>query len=108
MVYVVGLSKLIVVSGFHPFGEVADTLDARATLAQAERLQSEEATRAQRRLQRVAARVDAGLVDRSDLLVERIRAEQSALARLRAERDLALVRVATFRAFYGVELQSSL
>ena len=90
------------------FREVADTLDARATLAQAERLQSEEAARAQRRLQRVAARVDAGLVDRSDLLVERIRAEQSALARLRAERDLALVRVATFRAFYGVELQSSL
>ena len=90
------------------FREVADTLDARATLAQAERLQSEEDARAQRRLERMAARAGAGLTDRSDLLVEQIRAEQSALARLRAERDLTLVRIALFRAFYGVELHSSL
>jgi len=90
------------------FREVADALDAHATLAQAEQRQSEQDTRAQRRVERMTARATAGLADRVDLVAERIRAEQSALSLIQARRDLALSRIALFHAFYGVELPSSL
>lgn len=89
------------------FREVADALDAHATLAQAMARQMEQDERTQGRLARLAQRARAQLADHIGLLAERIDAQQSAMARLRAQRDFALNRIALFRAFYGVSLTSS-
>ncbi|MGN7877155.1 efflux transporter outer membrane subunit [Roseateles sp. 22389] len=91
----------------HAFREVLEALDAQATVREAERRQADQDDRVQRRMQRATARAEAGWVDRADLLAERIAAQQSALARLESQRDLALNRVALFRAFYGVSLPAS-
>lgn len=91
----------------HAFREVLAALDAQTTVREAARRQADQDDRAQRRVQRAAARAEAGWVDRADLLAERIAAEQSALARLESQRDVALNRVALFRAFYGVSLPAT-
>jgi len=90
------------------FREVADALDAHATLSASESRSHEQADRERLRIKRMAARVAQGLQDRSTLLTERIRATQSELDHLGVSRDLALNRIALFRAFYGVQLPSSL
>lgn len=90
------------------FREVADALDAQATLGQANARQGEEAARAQQRAERLSERADHGLADRTDLLEIRMQAAQAALDSTQARRDAALNRVALFRAFYGVALSTPL
>ncbi|MHA6518337.1 hypothetical protein [Pseudomonas aeruginosa] len=60
------------------------------------------------RIERAERRVSLGLGDRQDLLADRIDATQTALSHLQAQRDLALNRIALFRAFYGVALPAPL
>lgn len=90
------------------FREVADALDAHATLSISESRSREQAERERSRIKRMAARTAQGLQDRNTLLVEQIRATQSELNHLGIARDLVLNRIALFRAFHGVELPSSL
>ncbi|SFD71306.1 efflux transporter outer membrane subunit [Paracidovorax konjaci] len=90
------------------FREVADALDAHTTLVEALRRQTDQDARVQSRVDRWARRTQAQQADRTELLSERIAAEQSAMSRLQAQRSLALNRIDLFRAFYGVPLPSSL
>ncbi|MGJ3701233.1 efflux transporter outer membrane subunit [Variovorax sp. AFSI2.2] len=90
------------------FREVADALDARATLSVSESRSREQADRERLRIKRMAARTAQGLQDRNTLLIEQVRATQSELDHVGIARDLVLNRIALFRAFYGVQLPSSL
>ncbi|HBN8233844.1 efflux transporter outer membrane subunit [Stenotrophomonas maltophilia] len=90
------------------FREVADALDARATFAVSEAQLREQDRLAALRLERAERRVSRGLADRQDLLADRIEATRTTLDHLHAQRDLALSRIALFRAFYGVELPARL
>lgn len=90
------------------FREVVDALDARSTLATSEARLREQDQLAVQRIERAERRVSLGLGDRQDLLADRIDATQTALSHLQAQRDLALNRIALFRAFYGVALPAPL
>ena len=86
------------------FREVANALDAYATLSQAEPRARAQVEREQLRLARLCKRVDTGLEDRSMLLAERMRIAQIELDYLGIARQRALSRIALFQAFYGVRL----
>ncbi|WP_258078644.1 efflux transporter outer membrane subunit [Xanthomonas arboricola] len=88
------------------FREVADALDAHATLADSEPRARAQAEREQSRMTRLSRRVDAGLEDRTTLLTERLRATQVQLDYLTTARQRLLSRIALFQAFYGVCLPS--
>ncbi|WP_184622142.1 efflux transporter outer membrane subunit [Xanthomonas sp. 3058] len=88
------------------FREVADALDAHATLADSEPRAHAQAEREQLRVTRMARRVDAGLEDRTTLLTERLRTTQAQLDYLTTARQRVLSRIALFQAFYGVCLPS--
>lgn len=90
------------------FREVADALDTQSTLTESEARQREQAEREQLRIERMLARADRGLEDRRALLAVRLRATQATLAHLQSERELALNRIAMFRAFYGIKLETGL
>ncbi|MBO9855112.1 efflux transporter outer membrane subunit [Xanthomonas sp. A1809] len=89
------------------FREVADALDARATLGIARDRSHASLQREQRRIERMALRVERGLQDRGGLLEERVQLGRTALDALSVDRDAALNRIAVFRAFYGVRLPAS-
>ncbi|MBV6809535.1 efflux transporter outer membrane subunit [Xanthomonas campestris pv. pennamericanum] len=89
------------------FREVANALDAHATLSQAEPRSREQVEREQLRLARMHERVDAGLEDRSALLAERTRIAQTELDYLDTARQRVLSRIALFQAFYGVRLPTA-
>ncbi|MCC4610003.1 efflux transporter outer membrane subunit [Xanthomonas campestris] len=86
------------------FREVADALDAHATLVEAEPRERAQAEREQLRLARMGRRVEAGLEDRGALLGERLRVAQAQLDHLATARQRVLSRIALFQAFYGVSL----
>lgn len=88
------------------FREVADALDAHATLADSEPRARAQAEREQSRMTRLSRRVEAGLEDRTTLLTERLRATQVQLDYLTTARQRLLSRIALFQAFYGVCLPS--
>ncbi|XOL67583.1 efflux transporter outer membrane subunit [Xanthomonas arboricola] len=88
------------------FREVADALDAHATLADSESRARAQAEREQSRMTRLSRRVAAGLEDRTTLLTERLRATQVQLDYLTTARQRLLSRIALFQAFYGVCLPS--
>ncbi|WP_146011376.1 efflux transporter outer membrane subunit [Xanthomonas arboricola] len=88
------------------FREVADALDAHATLADSESRARAQAEREQSRMTRLSRRVDAGLEDRTTLLTKRLRATQVQLDYLTTARQRLLSRIALFQAFYGVCLPS--
>lgn len=90
------------------FREVADSLDARATFAVSEANLREQDRLASLRIERAERRVTRGLEDRQNLLANRVEATQIGLEHLQSQRDLALSRIALFRAFYGVELPARL
>ncbi|KEZ96675.1 outer membrane channel protein [Xanthomonas vasicola pv. vasculorum NCPPB 895] len=89
------------------FREVANALDAHATLSQAEPRSREQVEREQLRLARMHERMDAGLEDRSALLAKRTRTAQTELDYLDTARQRVLSRIALFQAFYGVRLPTS-
>ncbi|KPL47369.1 outer membrane channel protein, partial [Xanthomonas axonopodis] len=89
------------------FREVANALDAHATLSQAEPRSREQVEREQLRLARMHQRVDAGLGDRSALLAERTRIAQTELDYLDTALQRVLSRIALFQAFYGVRLPTA-
>ncbi|WP_167707076.1 efflux transporter outer membrane subunit [Xanthomonas sp. 3272] len=88
------------------FREVADALDAHATLADSEPRARAQAEREQSRMTRLSRRVEAGLEDRTTLLTEHLRATQVQLDYLTTARQRLLSRIALFQAFYGVCLPS--
>lgn len=89
------------------FREVADALDAHATLAVSEPRARAQAEREQLRVRRMRKRVDAGLEDRAALLAERLRVTQTQLDYLGTARQRVLSRIALFQAFYGVSLPTA-
>lgn len=86
------------------FREVADALDARASLDEIETRLARQDGLAALRIERHTDRVARGLADRQDLIADRIDAAQITFDHLQAQRALALNRIALFRAFYGVDL----
>ncbi|MBO9969144.1 efflux transporter outer membrane subunit [Xanthomonas phaseoli] len=89
------------------FREVADALDAHATLGDARQRSQAYVQREQARVERMRVRVEHGLQDRSALLEERVQLGRAELDNLAVERDVALNRIAVFRAFYGVRLPAA-
>ncbi len=89
------------------FREVADALDARATLRVARDRGRESLQREQRHIELMELRVRRGLQDRAGLLEEQVQLRQLELDTLAYDRDVALNRIAIFRAFYGVKLPAS-
>ncbi|KQQ44642.1 hypothetical protein ASF61_21155 [Duganella sp. Leaf126] len=83
------------------FQEVAGALDQQRALEAEAAARSERRTLLTRRADATAQRVAQGLQDATELLAERLRTEDAALAHIDAARDLALNRVRLLHAFYG-------
>lgn len=86
------------------FREAADALDASATSSISESHLREQSRLASLRIERSERRVSRGLEDRQKLLADRVEVAQADVEHLQSQRDLALSRIALFRAFYGVQL----